>query len=145
MHFFFLAKLTHVRFMSYMRKRKEDLPSISDAEWVLMRIIWGQGRVTANDLVDAVGGLRDWKPKTIKTLLRRLTDKEVLGYEKAGREYVFYPLVEQEEAEKAQSQSFIHRIFEGQAVPFLARFLKSENLSAEEISELKAILDKKSS
>lgn len=127
-----------------MRKKNGDLPSISDAEWILMRLIWPREKVTANDLVKALDGRQKWKPKTIQTLLRRLTDKGVLGFEKAGREYVFYPLFSRDQAEQAQSRSFIRRVFEGQAVPFMARFLEDEKLSAEEIAELKGILERKS-
>lgn len=127
-----------------MRKDKDALPKISDAEWVLMHVIWNRDKVTANEMVDALEGQQDWKPKTIHTLLRRLTDKGAIGYEKVGREYVFYPLIARERAEQAQIQSFIQRVFEGRAVPFLARFVETEELSSEEIAELQSILERKS-
>ena len=77
-----------------MRKNKREIPAISDAEWIVMRVIWDRGQVTANEMVDALEGKQDWKPKTIHTLLRRLTDKGVLEFEKSGREYVFSPVIE---------------------------------------------------
>ncbi len=126
-----------------MSKKKAEMPKISDAEWVLMRVIWQRKKATANEVVQALEGQQDWKPKTIHTLLRRLTDKGALGYEKSGREFVFHPLVEREQAERVHSRSFIRRIFEGQAVPFLAHFLEGEELSPEEIKALKAILERK--
>jgi len=126
-----------------MRKQKSESPSISDAEWILMSIIWDRKETTANDLIEALEGRQSWKPKTIKTLLRRLSDKGVLGYEKVGREYVFHPKFEREEAERVQSQSFIQRIFDGKTVPFVARFLKDEKLSTKEIKEIKEILERK--
>ena len=128
-----------------MRKKQVELPKISDSEWVLMRVLWERGKATANEVVEALEGQQDWKPKTIQTLLRRLTDTGALGFEKSGREYVFHPLVDRDEAEHAQSESFVHRIFEGQTVPFLARFLESSEFSEDEIAELKTILERKSS
>jgi len=127
-----------------MSKRKEPLPNISDAEWVIMRAIWKLGKMTANDLFGSIEGEQAWKPKTVSTLLRRLTDKGVLGYEKSGREYVFFPLVEREEAESAQSRSFIENVFGGKPLPFLARFLEAEHLSAEEVETLMTILEGRS-
>jgi BlaI family penicillinase repressor len=126
-----------------MRKKRVESPKISDAEWVLMRVIWNREKATANEVVEALDGQQDWKPKTIHTLLRRLTDKGALGFEKVGREYVFHPLIERAQAEQAQSQSFVHRVFEGETVPFLSRFLEAEELSADEIVELKKILNRK--
>lgn len=139
-----LECLTHVRFNSYMRKTNKDVPTISDAEWVLMRVIWAKGQATANEVVKALEGQQEWKPKTIHTLLRRLTDKEVLGRTKSGREYIFHALVDKDQAESAHSQSFISSVFEGHSVPFLARFLEDEKLSSEEIAKLKEILDRRS-
>ena len=102
-----------------MSKRNEGSPAISDAEWVLMREIWSLGQGTARDLIERLEGRRSWKPKTIKTLLRRLTDKGALGFEKTGREYLYRPLVSREEAERKKSDSFIERVFEGQTAPLL--------------------------
>jgi BlaI family transcriptional regulator, penicillinase repressor len=135
-----------------MRKKNQTLSSasavvakISDAEWVVMRVLWRRGRATANEVVDALADHQDWKPKTIHTLLRRLVDKGVLDYKKSGREYVFRPLVDRESAEQVQSRSFISRIFEGKTTPFLARFIERESFSPEEIEELKRLLDSKQS
>ncbi len=132
-----------------MRKKNSEDPTsvivrkISDAEWVVMQVVWDQEAVTANEVVDVLDGKQDWKPKTVHTLLRRLVDKEALNYEKSGREFVFRPSISRETAEKAQSRSFISRIFAGQATPFLARFLESESFAPEEIEELKRILERK--
>ena len=138
-----LAIPTHVRSMSYMRKNNREIPSISDAEWVVMRVIWDRGRVTANEMVEALEGQQDWKPKTVHTLLRRLADKGVLQFEKSGREYVFSPLIEREEAEEVQSHLFIERIFAGKPIPFLARFMETTDLSESDIAELRKVLKKK--
>ncbi len=127
-----------------MRKNKREIPAISDAEWIVMRVIWDRGQVTANEMVDALEGKQDWKPKTIHTLLRRLTDKGVLEFEKSGREYVFSPVIEREEAEQAQSHLFIERIFAGKPIPFLARFMETTDLSESDIEELRKVLKKKS-
>jgi BlaI family transcriptional regulator, penicillinase repressor len=142
--FFLLEKLTSVSSIAYMSKRKEPLPKISDAEWVIMRAIWNRGKTTANDLFDSIEGAQVWKHKTVSTLLRRLTDKGVLGFEKSGREYVFFPLIEREEAESAQSKSFIENVFGGKPLPFLARFLEAEHLSTEEVETLMRILEDRS-
>jgi BlaI family penicillinase repressor len=134
-----------------MRKKTSDdqtaaiVRKISDAEWVVMQVVWDRESVTANEVVEALDGKQDWKPKTIHTLLRRLVDKEALDYEKSGREFVFRTSIPREAAEKAQSRSFISRIFEGQATPFLARFIESESFAPGEIEELKRILDRKQS
>ena len=118
------------------------LPSITDAEWTVMRVLWERGTATANEVVQALSGVADWKPKTIHTLLRRLTDKGALGHEKTGREFVFRPLVAERDCQLAESRSFLDRVFGGEVAPMVAAFVEQESLTADEIAELRRILAK---
>jgi BlaI family penicillinase repressor len=125
-------------------RKPKDLsspPSISDAEWVVMKVVWEDPPVTANQVVDALKGEATWKPKTIHTLLRRLVQKGALACDKLGREHLFRPLVEAEHCRHAASRSLLELLFDGEIAPLLTTLLKRENLSREEIDELKRILD----
>src|SRR5438552_2522896 len=125
------------------RKHKNNPPQISDAEWIVMKVVWAQAPVTANQVVEALDDRTDWKPKTIHTLLRRLVKKGALAFEKRGREHLFRPLVDAQHCRHAASRSFLHRLFDGEIAPFLATFLEHEELTRAEIEELKRILEKK--
>ena len=125
------------------RPRKAELPSISDAELIVMKIVWSKPPVTANQVVSALENLTHWKPKTVQTLLRRLVHKGALAFEKRGREYLFRPLIDAGDFVHAASRSFLRRVFDGEIAPFLACFLEREKLTPEEIEELRRILDGK--
>ena len=116
------------------------VPRISDAEWTVMRVVWGGGRITANRVVELLDGQADWKPKTIHTLLRRLVQKGAVGFRKNGREYEYFPLIEAQDCERAASRSFLRRVFGGRVVPLLACFLEQESLTEQEIDELRRML-----
>ena len=50
--------------------------TISAAEWEVMRVLWKAGRaMTSREIIDALEGDSDWQPKTIRTLVNRLTEK----------------------------------------------------------------------
>ena len=123
-------------------RKPRPLPKISDAEWVVMKVLWERGPLTTGAVVEALKG-SDWKPKTIHTLLGRLARKGALAFERRGREYLFDPKVSAEECEHAVTQSFLSRFFGGEIAPFLARFVERENLKPSEIEELKRILERK--
>jgi len=120
-----------------------QIPKISESEWAVMKAIWDEHPVTANRVVEALSGSTPWKPKTIKTLLNRLVKKGAVGYKSKGREYHYYPLIEETVFVKAESRSFLKRVFGGAVKPMLATMVESEDLSPEDIEELKRILDKK--
>jgi BlaI family transcriptional regulator, penicillinase repressor len=129
------------RIASQTARKNQKLPSISEAEWVVMKIVWQQNIVTANQVVEALTGQTDWKPKTIHTLLRRLTCKGALAHEKRGREFHFRPLVDARNCVYAASKSFLNRFFDGRIAPFLACFLERKRLSRAEVEELRRMLD----
>lgn len=119
-------------------------PKISDAEWEVMKAFWMKSDpCTANDIVKALGDYTEWKPNTIKTLIARLVKKNALGYKEEGRNYLYYPLVSEEECIKAESQSFLKRVYAGALKPMLVNFLQEEQLTPQEIEELKRILEER--
>ncbi len=119
------------------------IPKISESEWQVMKVLWVSSPRTANEVVEELTGATSWKPKTIRTLLNRLVVKKALGFEKDGREYRYYPLVSEAECVQAESHSFISRVYGGALRPILAAFLESEDLSKEDIEDLKRIIKKK--
>jgi len=121
----------------------KKLPQISDAEWQVMKIFWENEPLTANEVIEKFDGATSWKPKTIKTLLGRLVKKKAITFNKDGRAYVYYPLIAENDCVKAESQSFLERVFSGSLNVMFANFLEGKNLSIAEIEELKRILDQK--
>jgi len=120
-----------------------ESPNISDAEWDIMRAVWQQAPATAADIIERLGASKSWKPKTVKTLIGRLVQKGALGYEKDGREYAYFPLVNEDEYVREAGRSFLDRIYGGSLKPMMVHFLESGKLSSEEIAELKALLQEK--
>lgn len=119
------------------------IPRISDTEWQVMKILWAESPMTANQVVEKLEGITTWKPKTVKTLLNRLINKKAIGFNLEGRTYLYYPAVTESECIKAESQSFLERVYGGALDSMFANFLQDRDLSREEIAELKRLLDEK--
>jgi BlaI family penicillinase repressor len=119
------------------------VPKISESEWLVMKVIWDENPINSNRVVDILSESTRWNPKTIKTLLSRLVKKGAVGYENEGRSYLYYPLIEEQVLVKAESKSFLKRVFRGALKPMIATMVESEDLSEEEIEELKSLLLKK--
>ena len=50
----------------------KSLPTISDAEWVVMREFWKRERGTVADIVQSLEGHMHWKPRTVQSLINRV-------------------------------------------------------------------------
>ncbi|WP_339200116.1 penicillinase repressor BlaI [Peribacillus sp. FSL P2-0133] len=122
---------------------EKNIPSISESEWEIMNVLWDKAPQTANDIIGSLQENTHWKPKTIRTLLDRLVQKDVVGVNKNLRVYTFYPLYTQEECQRAETESFINRIYGGTLKSMLVQFIQEDTLSDDDINELRFILNKK--
>lgn len=117
-------------------------PTISDAEWEVMNVLWEQSPRTASEVVDVLGHRMNWNPSTVKTLLGRLVKKGVLRHRSEGNRYLYSPAIPRERYVRTESRSFIERVF-GSEAPMILHFVRQARLSKEEIDELRRILDEK--
>ena len=116
---------------------------ISESEWEVMKIIWNKKEVTSNEIIEKLKDKKDWKAATIKSLISRLLNKEAISFNKKGKEYIYYPLIEEKKTVIEESISFINRVFDGSISDLLLNFVKLEKLTEEDIDELKEILNSK--
>ncbi|HWQ40607.1 MAG TPA: BlaI/MecI/CopY family transcriptional regulator [Desulfosporosinus sp.] len=121
----------------------QNIPQISDAEWLVMKVLWNESPLGSSDVINELKGTTDWKPKTIKTLLSRLVIKKALSYEVGSRGYLYYPLVSENECAKEEARSFLGRVYNGSLNLLVKNFIENKELSAEEIEELKKFLEDK--
>lgn len=114
--------------------------SISDAEWQVMTVVWEHQPLTAQDILGHLKPLIDWAPGTVKSMLHRLVQKEVLAYDRDGNRYVYRARVPRESCIEQASASFLDRVFAGRSLPLLAHFLQHSRLTPAEIAQLRKIL-----
>ena len=119
------------------------LPRISESEWLVMRVLWSEGPLTSNEIVEELTDQTEWKPKTIKTLINRLMKKGAIKYTKKGRKYIYEAAVSKTACVTTERRSFVQRVYGGTMKPMLAALIEDAELSQEDITELKNILEQK--
>ncbi|GAF11321.1 beta-lactamase repressor BlaI [Bacillus sp. JCM 19046] len=121
----------------------KTMPSISDAEWEVMKILWKNPPKSASQVVTELEAIVDWKPKTIRTHLDRLTKKEIIKVNRDERIYTFTPLFSKDECKRAETNSFIKRVHDGTTKSMMVQFIEDETLTKEDLQELRSLLDEK--
>lgn len=113
---------------------------ISEAEAVVMEVLWQRHPLGADDVVAALAQ-RDWAEPTIKTLLNRLLTKGAIDATREGRRYLYSPVVKREDWVAAQSSDLLQRLFGGQVAPLVAHFNEHQKLSREDVAALRRLLE----
>ncbi len=113
---------------------------LTDSEKVLMEILWEKKTVFMKDILEAYP---DPKPAatTIATLLKRMQNKELIGYKLYGNSREYYPKVEKGEYFKEEMTSMIDRFFNSSVTQFASFFTSNAKLSQKELKELRDIID----
>lgn len=114
---------------------------ISEAESVVMDVLWRRSPLGADEVAAALAGRQDWQEATIKTLLNRLLNKGAIRAEKDGRRYLYAPVLQREDWVQGESESLIERLFGGRVAPLVAHFSAQRKLSPKDIAELRKLLE----
>ena len=85
---------------------------LSDGEWKLMKLLWENYPMTLGDMVEAMQDDTAWSKGTIFTMLRRMNTKGVIRMDDSGRYQQYYPVLQKEEAEQAETRSFLERVYD---------------------------------
>ena len=107
-----------------------------------MQIIWDKKSALAAEVIDALDGT-GWSHRTIRTLLSRLVEKGVLSTEAVGNKYIYRPTITRAKCVKEAGQSFLERVFGGDAEQLLVHYAKHAKIDSHQIARLKALLDKR--
>ncbi len=120
-----------------------SIPKISDAEWEVMKLIWKKSPISSEEIILSLSSKMECSDQTIKTFINRLLKKGAVGFEKLGRSYSYYPLVSEKDCIRAESCSFLERVYDGAVGMLFSSFIEDENLSDKEIERLQQLLEKK--
>ena len=114
---------------------------ISEAESVVMEILWARHPRTSEEVVAALADAQDWQEATTKTLLNRLLNKGAISAERDGRRYLYAPVLRREDWVLEESGSLLDRLFDGRVAPLVAHFSQHKKLTKADVAELRRLIE----
>lgn len=116
------------------------MPMISEAEAVVMEVLWRTAPRSSEEILAELGPSQGWQEGTVKSLLNRLLRKKAVHAERDGRRYLYTPLLTRGQYVQQQSKSLLDRLFGGRVAPLVAHFSEQRKLSKKDIAELRKLL-----
>lgn len=115
---------------------------LTDAEKDLMEIIWQKNTAFMKDIIEEYP---EPKPATttIATLLKRMQNKDLIGYKTYGNSRQYFPKVSKEVYFKEEMTSMIDKFFNSSASQFASFFTSNTKMSQTELKELRDLIDQK--
>jgi BlaI family penicillinase repressor len=112
---------------------------LTNAEEQIMKYLWKLEKAYLKNILNQ---FPEPKPATttIATLLKRMINKQFVGYNQHGSNREYYPLVSKDKYTKGFMNGFIKNYFSNSYKNMVSFFSKHENLSTKEIEDIISIL-----
>ena len=113
---------------------------LSRTEEELMHYLWRLKKAFMKDLMETIP---EPKPATttVSTLLKRMQDKNFVGYETVGNMREYFPMVSKESYFAKHLKGLIKNFFDDSPAQFASFFTKKTELTQEELIQLKEIIE----
>ena len=126
-----------------MVKLQEKESTISDSEWEIMRIIWTIEPVSSTKIIQELQAKKDWSESTIKTLLRRLVNKNLLNTTKEGHHFVYSAKVNQAQVMTEAAQELLDRMCNMHKGEVILQLLADSPISKSDLAKMKQVINQK--
>lgn len=114
---------------------------LSALEWEIMNQIWDmKSKVTVRDILEKAYPNGEKAYTTIQTVMNNLVEKGYLKREKIGLVNHYSPRKQKEKVVKKELHHIINKIFNGSPVALIQSLFGMEDLSREQIEELKNMI-----
>ena len=104
-----------------------------------MEVLWQENDRTAKEislrLADSIG----WNKNTTYTVIKKLEAKGFIRREDPG--FICTPLISRDQVQKAEAESLLKKVFKGSRKALFSALIENEPLSADEIDELRKLID----
>lgn len=113
---------------------------LTPTEWHLMECLWENAPRTGRECVEYMNRSVGWSRSTTLTMLRRMTEKNLIQCIHDEDMLRYAPLIRREEAVIQETEHFLDRVYQGSVSMLMSAITRKQQLSKEEIDELYAIL-----
>jgi len=112
-----------------------------DSELKVMELIWEGEPISAKSVSLLAADRYGWNKNTTYTVIKKLEAKGVLHREEPG--FVCTSLVSRDDVCRTETQGLIDKLFGGSRKALFSALLEDESISAEELDELRAMIERK--
>ena len=119
-----------------------SIPKPTEAELGILNVLWKNGPSTVREVQTYLSTTKEVGYTTALKLLQIMTDKGLVVRDESQRSHVYQAAYQQEVTQRQLVNDLLSRAFAGSAGKLALQALSSERASAEELEEIRQLLDK---
>ena len=116
---------------------------LTAGEWDIMRAVWEHEPCAAPTVTEALRESKKWAYSTVKTMMDRMAGKGLLTTSKIRNLILYRSAITAAQAQASEVMGAVKRAFNGAMTPMMQFLIDSDDLSAEQLGELEALIKAK--
>ena len=125
------------------KQKKSNLTGteLTEAEWTIMKVVWENQPCAAGTVQETLEGTKDWAYSTVKTTMDRMVTKGLLEITRIRNLQLFSSKITEADAQKGEFRKMLGRAFNGALTPMMQFLVENEDLSGEDLKQLRTFVD----
>ena len=118
-----------------------SMPSPTDAELEILRVLWDRGPSTVREVHDAISPMKPIGYTTVLKQMQVMHQKGLLARSERFRSHVYEPSKSRGQTQRQIASSMLQQVFDGSARGFLQSALAGRKVDAAELREIRELLE----
>ena len=121
--------------------KKKALTPLGETEMEVLQHVWQLRQATVAQVHERILQSRKVAYTTIMTVMKKLSDKGYLAYEKDGATYVYQPAKSEQEVQQSLLSNLVDKAFNGSPLALIQTLVKKEDLSDQERDDILKLIE----
>ena len=128
--------------MNTAKQKNDQVPQLTEAEWVIMKVVWINEPCAAGTVQDELQKSRNWAYSTVKTTMDRMVKKGQLKLSKIRNLQLFSSNISRVEARRGEFRVMLKRAFDGAMTPMMQFLIDHKEFDSKDIEQLRELVEK---
>jgi predicted transcriptional regulator len=113
---------------------------LTEAEWTIIKAVWENEPCAAPAIQERLFKKTEWTYSTVRTVMDRMVAKRLLTAEKVRNLTLYRSAVTRAQAQRGELLYALKHAFNGALTPMVQCLLDTNELSAEDLAQLEALI-----
>ncbi|UCD48571.1 MAG: BlaI/MecI/CopY family transcriptional regulator [Phycisphaerales bacterium] len=123
--------------------KRKPLDDLGELQRSVLESVWDLGEASVHQVRERLNRTKQLAYTTVLSAMQKLEKAGWLDHRAEGKSYIYFATQTREQAGTGSVRRIVKRIFAGDALAMFQHLIQEGNLSSDELSELRRMIEKK--
>lgn len=113
---------------------------LSDLQLLVMKVLWKNGKLSVSDAHQLLNQKKEMALTTVATLLKRMHEKDIVAFEKQGRQHLYYAVISEQDVKTSMLSGILANLFDGNPSELVHHLVAQDEVEQSDLDRIKQLL-----